>query len=257
MSSWWKSSISKGLDLHYRDARLCALYDLENAWAADNAFYQSLVGEEPQQILDLGCGTGSNALAFAARGHHVTAVDPAPEMLRIARHKAQQTRGEAVDWLQSSAQDFESSQRFDLIVLTGHTLQIFTPEELPLVLKVIQRQLAPQGRAVFETRSPHHDWAQNWNAAYELCTPQGQIPVQRKVLHCDEQSIRFVTEYQLETERLSSDSSLYFWTLDRLHTMIQAAGLVLTQAWGDWDGQTYGPHSKEIIVSVRRRPDNS
>ena len=46
-----------------------------------------LVGE---RVLDLGSGTGNAALLAAAAGAHVTAVDPSPRLLGVARAAAQQ-----------------------------------------------------------------------------------------------------------------------------------------------------------------------
>jgi ubiquinone/menaquinone biosynthesis C-methylase UbiE len=39
------------------------------------------------RILDIGCGTGDDALAFQARQVHVTGIDASPEMVRIARER--------------------------------------------------------------------------------------------------------------------------------------------------------------------------
>lgn len=46
-------------DAHYENQKLAAIYDLFNPWSADNDFYLALAGPPPQQILDLGCGTGA------------------------------------------------------------------------------------------------------------------------------------------------------------------------------------------------------
>ncbi|MEO8018091.1 MAG: methyltransferase domain-containing protein [Pseudomonadota bacterium] len=42
----------------------------------------------PRHILELGCGTGEDAMRLARAGHRVTAIDVSPEMIRIARLKA-------------------------------------------------------------------------------------------------------------------------------------------------------------------------
>jgi len=41
-----------------------------------------------QRVVDVGCGTGNAALLAAARGAHVTGVDPAPRLLEVARQRA-------------------------------------------------------------------------------------------------------------------------------------------------------------------------
>jgi SAM-dependent methyltransferase len=41
-----------------------------------------------QRILELGCGTGEDAVRLASRGVRVVATDPSPQMIRVARHKA-------------------------------------------------------------------------------------------------------------------------------------------------------------------------
>jgi SAM-dependent methyltransferase len=42
----------------------------------------------PQRVLELGCGTGVDALALARRGVEVVAIDASPGMIQIARQKA-------------------------------------------------------------------------------------------------------------------------------------------------------------------------
>ncbi|MDQ1410780.1 MAG: hypothetical protein QOJ41_2515 [Acidobacteriaceae bacterium] len=51
-----------------------------------------LAGANPLSVLDVGCGTGFLALLFADLGHSVTGIDLAPEMLNVARQKAEQLR---------------------------------------------------------------------------------------------------------------------------------------------------------------------
>jgi SAM-dependent methyltransferase len=47
-------------------------------------------------VLDLGCGTGENAIYLAAQGHRVVAVDASPTALATARSKATQRRSGAL-----------------------------------------------------------------------------------------------------------------------------------------------------------------
>ncbi|OBK77683.1 class I SAM-dependent methyltransferase [Mycobacterium sp. 1274761.0] len=56
------------------------------------------------EVADLACGTGNAALAAAAVGAHVTAVDVTPELIAIGRQKAQRI-GRAVAWVTADAAD--------------------------------------------------------------------------------------------------------------------------------------------------------
>ena len=69
----------------YTDVRLAAVYEIFNPPAADTVFFIDLAGKVPCRVLEMGCGTGQQARAFAERGHQVTGADPAAAMLEIAR----------------------------------------------------------------------------------------------------------------------------------------------------------------------------
>lgn len=50
---------------------------------------------EPATLLEIGCGTGEDALALLERGHDVIACDPAPSMIATARAKVAAARHRA------------------------------------------------------------------------------------------------------------------------------------------------------------------
>lgn len=57
---------------------------VRQAWAE---FLDRWAPTDPSAVLDIGCGTGSLSALLAARGHRVTGVDLAPEMVRHAQAK--------------------------------------------------------------------------------------------------------------------------------------------------------------------------
>ncbi len=65
-------------------------------------------GELSGSVLDIGCGTGENALFFAGEGYEVWGIDSAPLAIQKAREKAA-GRGLAAHFLVMDALDLPSS----------------------------------------------------------------------------------------------------------------------------------------------------
>jgi 2-polyprenyl-3-methyl-5-hydroxy-6-metoxy-1,4-benzoquinol methylase len=75
-------------------------------------------------VLDVGCGTGENALYLASHGHDVWAVDAVPAAIETSRRKAEE-RGLAVTFLLKDALHLhEIGRTFDTVIDSGlfHTL---------------------------------------------------------------------------------------------------------------------------------------
>ncbi len=67
--------------------------------------------------VDLGCGTGQNALMLARRGWQVTGVDWAEEAIRLAQQAAQ-AQGLDARFLVADTTTWPPSQQFDLVIST-------------------------------------------------------------------------------------------------------------------------------------------
>jgi 2-polyprenyl-3-methyl-5-hydroxy-6-metoxy-1,4-benzoquinol methylase len=88
-------------------------------------------GEIVGSILDVGCGTGENALFFAAQGHDVWGVDFSPLAIEKARNKAA-ARNLAATFLTRSALELNTlGRQFDTIIDSG-LFHVLNDEERPL-----------------------------------------------------------------------------------------------------------------------------
>ncbi len=96
-------------------------------------------------VLDVGCGTGENALYLASRGHEVWGVDYVPVAIERALKKAEQrglpARFQVADALQLAG----LGRRFDAVIDCGlfHT---FSDEERPRYVAALAEALRPGGR---------------------------------------------------------------------------------------------------------------
>jgi ubiquinone/menaquinone biosynthesis C-methylase UbiE len=60
----------------------------------------------PARLVEIGCGTGEDALSLVGRGHRVIACDPAPAMIAAARAKvAAAGKADAVEFLSGSVEE--------------------------------------------------------------------------------------------------------------------------------------------------------
>ena len=121
------------------DARVWALAEE----AADPSTYR---------VLDIGAGTGRNALALARRGHPVDAVEMTPKFAEIIRSEAEREsldvhviEGDAFDTMDGVRTDYQ------LIVASEVVPDFRTVQELRGVLELAADCLAPGGRVVFNT----------------------------------------------------------------------------------------------------------
>lgn len=104
-----------------------------------------LPSDRPQDIADMGCGTGTLSLLLAQAGHNVTGVDFAPSMLEIARRKAAAVRPTPRFTEGDAAQPPLAQSSFDT-VLSRHVL--WAVPDPAVVVQRWRQLLRPGGRLV-------------------------------------------------------------------------------------------------------------
>lgn len=88
------------------------------------------------RILDAGCGSGRDAIAFLARGYHVMAIDASPDMVEAARSRGVEARV-------LTFQRMQLNEEFDGIWACASLLHV-PHAEMPAVLRRFARALRPQ-----------------------------------------------------------------------------------------------------------------
>ena len=102
-------------------------------------------GEISGSVLDIGCGTGENALFFAGEGHEVWGIDSSPQAIQKAKEKAS-GRGLPIHFLVLNVLDLTRlNRKFDTVTDSGffHTL---SDEDRPVFVKNLADVLSPAGR---------------------------------------------------------------------------------------------------------------
>ncbi|UCG10476.1 MAG: class I SAM-dependent methyltransferase [Dehalococcoidia bacterium] len=100
-----------------------------------------------QKVLDIGCGTGSLTLRAAAKGATVKGIDVNPEMLSVARRRAEAARfSPEIEFAEMGVAELgsEPPESYD-VVMSGLCFSELTADELAYTLKEINRILKPGG----------------------------------------------------------------------------------------------------------------
>ncbi len=100
---------------------------------------------QPGRALDLGCGSGGNAVWLAKRGWRVTGVDFSGVAIEKARMRAAESRV-VVEFLVSDVTTYQPEERYDLI--TSFYIQLWPRERAQMLTKAAE-SLAPGGKLLF------------------------------------------------------------------------------------------------------------
>jgi SAM-dependent methyltransferase len=136
------SSAHKGFTEHYNEA---PPWDIGKPQAP----YLTVIDQVKSPVLDAGCGTGSTALFFAARGLEVTGIDFVESAIQRARIKAAE-QSLSVNFLVKDAMTLSDwNERFASVIDSG-LLHIYSKEdqrqERARYVQGLARVLEPGGR---------------------------------------------------------------------------------------------------------------
>lgn len=237
-------------DRHYDDPELAALYDAFSGWSDDRDFYLALAGDKPIRVLDVGCGTGLLCNDYAASGHRVTGVDPSATMLDVARRKP---HGEAIDWIEATAQGFTTDERFDLAIMTGHAFQVLkTDDAVSAAFANIHRHLAPGGRFAFESRNPDIDWPARWDYV-RAAHPDGEVVEEIRCFNAmDGDRLAFQLRYAFAAKTVTVESEIRFPAAPAIVRHLEAAGFRLEHLFGDWRSGPFDPGASLEMIFIAR-----
>jgi SAM-dependent methyltransferase len=116
-------------------------------------------GSVKGDIVDLGCGTGENAIMFASKDHGVLGVDSSPLAIAKAKAKAKE-RGSAAVFVVADALNLSSiGRRFDAAVDSG-LFHVFSNQEREVFSKSLWGRLRQGGEyfmLCFSEKEPS-DW---------------------------------------------------------------------------------------------------
>ncbi len=138
--------------LHDLDHGDVVRYGPDTATEAELRLLGSVSGK---RVLDLGCGGGQAALAFAKQGAHTIGLDPAPESLSAAKRWAER-EGVKIELHQGDLADL-AFMRADSVDLVFSAWAFGGVADLPRVFRQVHRVLKEGAPLVFSIPHPVYD----------------------------------------------------------------------------------------------------
>lgn len=111
---------------------------------------------KPNQIVELGCGTGEIALRLAENGYQITGVDLSSQMLTIAEEKAR-SKNLQIPFIMQDIRNLEGFSNVDLFISYCDVMNYITEEaDLKKTFENIYRSLSKDGLFIFDIHNLYY-----------------------------------------------------------------------------------------------------
>ncbi len=248
--------------------RFARFYDDDyRAYDDDLGLILEMAEDAGGPVVELGCGTGRVLLPLADAGVATTGVDISPALLDVARAKldaaglAQRVTLVEADLRHPGLPE----SAFALAICTSNTLMHLTdPSDQAAALHAACRLLRPGGLLMVDLFNPDIARLLEVNGLMELADRwrdeiSGAEVTKWSVRSVDIaeqlQETLFIYEETLpngETRRTHCPFTLRFLWRNEGELMLRAAGLVVEEVWGEFDGTPYDGLSDHLIFIARR-----
>lgn len=229
-------------------------------------FYSSLLGSDTRSLLELGCGTGTIAIALARHlaglrevPARIAGVDESARMVNVARRRAPE-----LEWIQGDMRAPAIRGSFDAVLCCFQTLQLMlTDDDLLRVFCAARELMEADGIFAFDIYQPNLDFLNGPFPEQTVRTCNGEdgrsLEVREKGEY-DPQSRVLITEWHLVARDDDTSPPLASMRIpmrqyfpDEIEQLLTAAGLAIRERYGFYDRSEFTPQSKKQVLVCTRR----
>jgi len=218
-------------------------------------------------VLELGCGTGRLLLPLANAGYEVTGVDLSPEMLRIARSRAEAAGvAQRVTLVQGDYTDAPLAGAYRLALVMMNTFLHLTSQSAQLrALRHWREHLAPGGLLLIDIFNPdvaqlasldgRIEWDKTWTDTQTGATVMKflarTVDLDEQIIHVNLIYDEIDTDGQVRRTLVPFDHR-YVWRFEA-ELLLDKAGFALKEVYGDRSLGPFEGDSDTMILVARRR----
>ena len=243
---------------------LSAVYDVLNAEIDYTAWAAYIDGKIKSDsdipvslVLDLCCGTGQMTMALDALGYDMTGVDLSPDMLQIARDKAEAAgRADRILFLCQDMCDLELYGTVQAAVSALDSLnQLGGEAELAKVFSLVHNYLEPGGLFCFDLNSPYK-FEQIYGTNAYVLEDEGIYCGWQNFYDPDTRICEFCTSVFTENEdgsytRRDDFEREYCFTVEEVETLLAASGFALLSVEGGIGGEPVERDTERLYFTAK------
>ncbi|MCL2445304.1 MAG: class I SAM-dependent methyltransferase [Oscillospiraceae bacterium] len=218
---------------------------------------QALQLQGGERILDLACGYGRHALAFARRGFCVVGVDITQELVDDASESALK-HGLNATFICADIRAVEFESEFDVVLnlADGAIGYLETDEENLKIFDVIARALKPGGKHFMDICNAEHAQRffpkRHWQLGEkELALAAFDWDGETRRMRFGGGSIRLGEVAQAPVIVPQNPTRLY--TKDELTSILQARGMEILRVFSDYTGKPHTSKELQLLVCAEKR----
>ena len=208
-------------------------------------------------VLDLGCGTGKLTVEMSKRGYDMTGVDGSPEMLTVARDRAEGLGlSEKILFLCQDMTDFELYGTVEAVVSTMDCMNhLLTRKELEACFSLVHNYLSPNGLFLFDLNSPYKFRQVYGERSYlfedknNYCTWQNAFREGSGI--CDFYISLFQREKDGRYRRTDACQREKMYPLATVRTLLKKTGFQILSVYGGLDGHPVTDTDERIYITAR------
>jgi SAM-dependent methyltransferase len=212
---------------------------------------------EGSRVIDLGCGPGLYTNRLARRGATITGIDISPRSIEYAREQARNDELE-IDYRLGDYLEIELEPGYDLVTMIMCDFCAFSPDQRGRLLRRAGELLDGGGAFLFDVYSEayYSTWEENVAFGERMMDGFWSAEPYFGFLHTfryDDEKVALEKYVIVERDRQSEYFNWFqHYSLDSLRAEVEAAGLVVDEAFGDVAGEPFDDALPEFAVVVRR-----
>lgn len=217
--------------------------------------------ENDLKILDIACGPGLHSHDFARRGHRMFGVDFSPASIEWAKSTASEQSLQC-EFTLSDIRKTEFGTGFDLAILLFGETNVFTADDLKLIVRKSGQALKSGGTLVLEPHEPgvvraHFESKPSWTThpSGGLFSESAHMLLEEGFWHEDVQAAvkRWYVVDSATSEVTTHSQTLVEYTRDELVELVESEGFTVSDAPSNWAaGNEDGPAEFYPLVAIAK-----